>query len=142
MFDSFIKVTTLALTLQASFFLIRSNFKITPESIANLTALCDHKIKFVTKEHAARTADTRIGGFLLFAAFCFQITDLCWSQWDRSFGVNRSEVLSALVMSMILFASLYCYAKHLTKKIYIQVIRIHLGNDKICHEKIKLENLS
>lgn len=112
MLRTFVQVAALLLTLEAAFFLARSNLGLSAEMIARLASTNWNANTDIVSSLAGQRADTWIGVVLLLAAFFLQLANTLWPMRFKYFVVDRRGAFGALIVGAAIgVASLAVSAK-------------------------------
>lgn len=124
MIRSFIQMTALTLTLEASIFLLKANLGLIPKTIAKIITPHYGFSKPVAKSLSKQTADTRLGVILLLLAFVLQLVNTLWPMRIKDFNVNWYGIFIAIGLCIIIFIMAHWYSKRLSEKIYKSTLEI------------------
>jgi len=102
MLRTFIQVTAVALTLVASFFLLRGNLVLSVKNIAEISETMWGYSKPVVTSLSRQQADTKVGFCFLLLAFALQVGNLLWPMRISDFEVSRVGVITAVLFSVSL----------------------------------------
>jgi nicotinamide riboside transporter PnuC len=117
---SFMDITATILTIAASFFLIKANFGLTPNTIARLSCTIQGWFQWATANEEAiailskQSAYTRGGFMLLIVAFLLQMSNLLRPMTIDEIGADNYKVVLlsiAFCTILILITYLYCAKK-------------------------------
>ncbi len=102
MLRTFIQVTAVALTLVASYFLLKGNLALSAKNIAEISETKWGYSKPVVANLSRQQADTKVGFCFLLLAFALQVGNLLWPMRIGDFEVSRAGVGAALLFSIVL----------------------------------------
>lgn len=128
MLRTFIQMSVMMLTVEASFFLLRSNLGLSATMIAELgCSYWDYNEKAI-RSLTKQSVDTRVGLFLLLLSFALQIGNSLWPlSWD-DFGIDWRGLLTSIAFCIIVLIISYLYTGHKSEKLFeksIQIIKSH-----------------
>jgi hypothetical protein len=111
-------------TIEASFFLIKTNLGLSPKIIVELSIphfdYQEETLRSLTKQ----TVNTRVGLFLLLLSFILQMGNALWPLRYRDFGVDWLGVLASIVFCVFALVISYYYSSHKSKKLLEQCTQI------------------
>jgi hypothetical protein len=131
MIRTFIQMTSLILTLGASFFLLKANLGLSPKIIAKLSHLHLDYHEETLKNLSEQSANTRVGFALLLASFILQLGNSLWPLRWKDFGIDWCGVLISIGCCVIILAVAYRYSSSLSRQFYeqsMQQIKTHTEN--------------
>ncbi len=118
MLRTIIQFLAILLTLQSSYFLLKSNLGLSSMQIAELSTVGAGVSPWVTKSLAAQSAETRIGLALLLMAFLLQLFNSLWPMRFVDFEISKTGVLAAVALSVLIFALSIQASRSWQKHIY------------------------
>lgn len=116
MWRTFIQTSALILTLEASYFLLRSNLALETEKIFRLASPGFGFTPAVAEALAVQSADTTIGLGLLLLGFALQMANLLWPMRYKDFGVDRKGVILSVAGGVLVFIVSLCVASSMAKR--------------------------
>lgn len=130
MLRTFLQWTSMILTLEASYFLVRVNLGLSPKVIAELgTPYLDYHEETI-KSLANQYIDTRIGLFLLLLSFVLQIANTLWPlSWVDPIADRNGVVASILFCIIVGVIALLC-SRLYSKRIFNRSMQIIKDRDK------------
>ncbi|MGB7582143.1 MAG: hypothetical protein WBL85_06825 [Sedimentisphaerales bacterium] len=131
MIRTFIQWTSMILTLEASYFLVKVNLGLSPKAIAEISIPHldynnEESIKILTKQ----SVDTKIGLVLLILSFALQIVNALWPLSWNDFGIDRCGAAFSIVFCIIVFIIAYYYSRIKSKRIFNQSMQIIKNRSK------------
>lgn len=135
MIRSFVQMTALILTLGASIFLLKSNFGLTPETIAKISSTYWDHNKPVAKSFAQQSADTRVGIVLLLTAFALQLINALWPMRWKDFGISWHGIFVSIGVCAIILTISCWYSKKIAEKINKDTVQIFEDRRKLKENK-------
>jgi len=118
MFRTFIQMLAMILTLEASFFLLKTNLGLSPQIIAELSVPRYGYHEEILKSLSCQSADTRVGLILLLVSFALQMGNALWPLRWSDFNIDLRGVFISLICGVIVFAAGYWYSRSLSKTLY------------------------
>ena len=114
MTHSYLQATTLVLTFESAFFLLKGNFWLTPQAIAVLSQPFWDNNPFIVESLANQYGDTRIGGILLILAFLVQIIALGRGPMIDDIGPTPKWILMSSLIGGAAIFIVCSWASHTT----------------------------
>jgi hypothetical protein len=122
---SFIQTTVIILTIGASYFLLKVNLGLTPDTIARLSITYFGLNKEVVKTLAKQSIDTRIGLLLLIISFVLQIWNFLWPLTIDDIGaINGQGVLFSIIFCTILLTFAHWISKKISNKLFSKTMQV------------------
>jgi hypothetical protein len=112
MIRTFIQMTSMILTLEASYFLLKVNFGMSPKDIAELSSTCWDYNRSALKSLSEQCANSRVGLALLLLAFFLQLWLLRW----KDFGIDWYGILISIIFCIIVFVIAKICSRFLSHK--------------------------
>ena len=124
MIRTFIQMSVMMLTVEASFFLLKANLGLSAKTIAKLGSTCFEYNGEVLRNLAEQSENTRVGLFLLLLSFVLQMGNTLWPlRWD-DFGIDWSGVLASIVFCIVVMVISYLYGCRNSKKLFDRSMEI------------------
>ena len=124
MFRTFIQMSAMILTVEASFFLLKANLGLSAKIIAELSTpyfdYHEETLRSLTKQ----SVDTRVGLFLLLLSFALQMVNALWPLSWNDFGIDWCGVLVSIAFCIVVFVISYLYTRHNSKRLFDQSMQI------------------
>lgn len=124
MFRTFIQMTAMILTVEASFFLIKTNFGLSAKTIVEISIphfdYHEETLRSLTKQ----SVDTRVGLFLLLLSFALQMGNALWPLRIDDFSINWFGILISFTFCSIVFLISYLYARQTSNRLFDQCMQI------------------
>lgn len=124
MLRTFIQMTAMILTLEASFFLIKTNLGLSAKTIVELSIphfdYHEETLRSVTKQ----SVDTRVGLFLLLLSFALQMGNALWPLRIDDFSIDWFGILISFTFCLIVFLISYLYASHKSNEVFDQCMHV------------------
>lgn len=136
MIMSLIQTAVFGLTFASSYFLLKVNLGLSPDTIAK-TSLITHSgyNKEIVISLAKQSAYTYIGLRLLLLSFLFQMVYLLWPWSIDDIGpLNHWGILLSIIFCFIILILAIWYSKKLSDKLFIKsmhIIKKHLNQYSI-----------
>jgi predicted secreted protein len=124
MVRTFIQVLALSVVLISSFFLIKGTLTLSTNDLVMLSSTKWGYDLAVARNLCHQRADTVVGFILLLLAFFLQLWNMLWSMRWKDFTVNKTGVITALIVSALVFLIAYGISDFLYKKSYSQIKEI------------------
>lgn len=124
MLRTFVQMSVMMLTIEASFFLLRSNLGLSAKAIAELSTphfdYHEETLRSLTKQ----SVDTRVGLFLLLLSFTLQIGNALWPLRIGDFGIDWRGVLASIAFCIVVLVISYLYTRHHSRRLFDQSMQI------------------
>lgn len=115
-FRTFIRFTSLVMTVEAAIFLAKGNLFLSAENIALLAATRIGYNPELVASLAQQSADTWVGVILLLIAFLLQMWSAFWTvRYDDLTGTHRGGIVSALVFSLALGIAAFAISERIAE---------------------------
>jgi hypothetical protein len=124
MVRTFIQWTSMILTLEASYFLIKATLELSAKTIAELgTPYTDYHEETI-RSFAQQKVNTQVGFWLLLLSFVLQVVNALWPlSWD-DFSIDRCGAASSVIFCVIVFIIAYSWSNIKSKRIFNQSMQI------------------
>lgn len=123
MLRTFIQMTAMILTLEASFFLIKSNLGLSVKTIVELSIpyfdYHEETLRSLTKQ----SVDTRVGFFLLLISFALQMGNALWPLRYKDLIFDWLGGLASIVFCAIVLVISCHYSSRKQKKLFDQCMQ-------------------
>lgn len=124
MWRTFIQVLVLSTTLISSYFLIEGMLVLSKNDIAGLSETRWGYNLDVANNLCRQRADTLVGFLLLLLSFLLQLINILWQLRMRDFATNWKGVISAIIVSFIIFLVANSISNLFYRKSFTQVENI------------------
>ncbi|MBN2314170.1 MAG: hypothetical protein JXM79_09590 [Sedimentisphaerales bacterium] len=124
MFRTFIQMSVMMLTIEASFFLLRSNLGLTAKMIAELgSSYWDYHERTI-RNLTRQSVDTRVGLFLLLLSFALQLVNSLWPMRWVDFGIDWRGLMISIIFCVIILIISYFYTRYKSGKLFEKSMQI------------------
>ena len=124
MLRSFVQVSAIILTLEASWFLLQGNLGLSINSIAEISSTKLHYNADVLKALSKQRADSWIGFALLLLAFLLQLFNGLWEMRWQDFSVNKQGVVLSIIACAVILIACFFISKAMASNTEAKVTQI------------------
>jgi len=124
MLRTFIQMTAMILTLEASFFLIKTNLGLSVKTIVELSTPYFDYHEEILRNLAKQTVDTQVGLFLLLLSLTLQMGNALWPLRYKDFCIDWYGILASFIFCTLVLAISYLYTYCRSKKLFSQCMQI------------------
>ncbi len=124
MVRTFIQMSVMMLTVEASFFLLKANLGLSAKTIAELSIPHFDYHGATLRSLSKQSVDTRVGLFLLLLSFALQMLNALWPLSIDDLGIDWRGVVTSIVFCVIVMVISYLYGHHNSKKLFDQAMQI------------------
>lgn len=124
MIRTFIQITSLILTLEATLFLAKGGLGLSAQTIAKLSEPHWDFHLDLSKNLARQRADTWVGAALLLSAFALQMWNTLWPIRIADFGVHTGAAVYAIVFCVILGFGTFFASKKIAQYTVSKIMEI------------------
>lgn len=130
MWRTFIQVLALSIVLLSSFFLIKSTLMLSTTDLVMLSSTKWGYDLAVAKNLCQQRADTTIGFVLLLLSFMLQLLNMLWATRIGDFAVNKTGVVAAIIVAVLIFFIAYGASNLLYKTSFGHVEKMLTKSEK------------
>jgi len=124
MLRTFIQMTVMMLTAEASYFLLKANLGLSAKTIVELSIPHFDYHAETLRSLTKQSVDTRVGLFLLLLSFALQTGNALWPLRIKDFGIDWRGVLASIAFCIVVLVISYLYTHHNSKRLFDQSMQI------------------
>ncbi|MBE9569354.1 MAG: hypothetical protein IMF11_01895 [Proteobacteria bacterium] len=128
MLRSFIQISAIIFTLEASWFLLQGNLGLSINSIAEISSTKLDYNADVIKTLSKQRADSWVGFALLLLAFLLQLSNALWEMRWQDFSVNKKGAVLSIIACAIIFVACFFISKSMASNTEAKVTQILQNN--------------